>query len=153
MASTESESVNPDAGASNPTLCGGCNVRGPWEHRCWYDGKCGCVECGMDLAPYAPMNIVVMKSRSSSGAWQEHSLPAWIDYYSLVEARSKFQIEQAQNKTKLGYCARTAATSWIGKNRPEWEKRLGTGFESLMVAYALCLDAKAIKLRKREYES
>ena len=93
------------------------------------------------------MKTVTMKTRGNSGIWREYSLPAWIDFASLVDARAKFQVEQAVNKGNLGYCARTAATSWISKNLPGWVSRLGAGLDSIMVAYALCLDARAIKLR------
>jgi hypothetical protein len=97
------------------------------------------------------MKTVIMKTRSTSGAWQEHSLPPWIDFNALVDARARFQVEQAINKGKLGYCPRTCATSWIDKNLPEWAKRIGTGFDSLLLAYALCLDARAIKLAVRKW--
>jgi hypothetical protein len=142
-------SVNLDAAS---VICDGCNVRLPWEHRC-FNQNCGCLDCGTVIAPHAPMRFVAMTTRSSSGAWQEHSLPAWIGFAALVDARKRFQAEQDANKNKLGYCARTCATAWISKNLPEWEKRLGQGFDSLMVAYALCLDRRAIKLTEREWKN
>lgn len=105
---------------------------------------------GTVLAVTKPMKLITMKSRSSTGAWSEHSLPPWISMDALVDARRQFQAIQGEKSKQLGYCARTSATSWLDRNKPEWGKRLGTGFDSLIVAYALCLEPKAVKFVERE---
>lgn len=95
------------------------------------------------------MKTVTMKARSSSGAWTDVTLPAWLTLDALKEARIQFQAYQ-EEKRALGYVARTQATTWIRLNRSEWDRRL-TGFHSLMVAYALCLEETAIKFEEREW--
>jgi hypothetical protein len=97
------------------------------------------------------MKIVTMKIRNSSGVWREYSLPPWIKLYQLVDARARFQVEQAIERGKLGYCSRTSATSWVSRNLVDWAQKIGHGFDSLLLAYALCLNARAIKLSERDY--
>lgn len=103
---------------------------------------------GLPLAVKTPMKTVTMKARSSSGSWTDVSLPAWITFAALVEAREAFQKHQEGRKDVLGYCARTEATSWLDANRGAWAVKLGD-FDKLMVSYALCLEKKAVKFEER----
>lgn len=102
----------------------------------------------MELATEKPMKTITMKARSTSKAWTEVSLPAWISFAALVEARAAFQEHQEGRKASLGYCPRTEATSWLGKHRSEWAAKLGD-FDKLMVSYALCLERKAVRFEER----
>jgi hypothetical protein len=89
---------------------------------------------------------VLMKSRSSSGAWSEHYLPAWLDLSSLREAREEFH--RTLDRRRLGLCPRTSAFAWISRQRPEWLRRLGTGFEEILVSFALCLEDRAVRFKE-----
>ncbi len=98
------------------------------------------------------MKTITMKARSTSGAWTDVSLPAWITRDALVEARNEFQANQLVDAVqKLGYCPRTTAASWVRTYRPEWEKKFSNDFERLMVSYAICLERKAIKIMERDW--
>jgi hypothetical protein len=94
---------------------------------------------------------VVVEFKSYAGSWTEHTFPIWITEEGIKNVRYDFQAHQQDKKSKLGYCARTEADSWLQKHYPQWIEKLTNDFDRLMLAYAMCMAPGAIKFWCRHW--